>query len=92
MWPFERIEREVSYLQTQRNCACGYSHFSVGTLPDTVSCNSCGAMYYIAVLEPVAKYAYDKRVPELQSDGTIIIRDNQTGQGFDLSTGKKVSN
>lgn len=38
------------------------------------------------------RYAYDKRVPELQSDGTIVIRDNQTGQGFDPSTGKKVFN
>ena len=61
MWPFKRDDPMTKtttkrVLMPQRACVCGHRSYGTGAFSDLLHCNGCGAVYYIDIPQPVAKY------------------------------------
>jgi hypothetical protein len=59
-------KKQVLKCHPKRHCACGAKDYSRFNFDDMVHCNSCGAVYFLGVLNPVAKWVYEDE--KLQHD------------------------
>jgi hypothetical protein len=52
----EEPKRRELKLINKRHCWCGAMDYTKSGFPDLVNCNSCGAVYYLNAINPVATW------------------------------------
>lgn len=63
---------EKELLIALKPCHCGGSSYSRGAFSDLAHCDSCGCLYFLDVLYPVAKHDIEK----LSNNGSTIEKPN----------------